>query len=91
MNKLRKLFVNLKKNSPESLYPLAELRIADALFLDKNYAEAIVQYEDFKKLHPLHPGSLTLFIKLECPTLNNCIVWIATKARRKKRSNNFGI
>jgi outer membrane protein assembly factor BamD len=35
--------------------PLAELRTADALYLDKNYAEAIVLYEEFKKLHPVHP------------------------------------
>jgi outer membrane protein assembly factor BamD len=49
-------FRKFKEEFPLSHYtPLAELRIADALFLDKNYAEAIVQYEDFKKLHPLHP------------------------------------
>jgi len=35
--------------------PMAELRMADALYLDKNYAEAIVLYEEFKKLHPVHP------------------------------------
>jgi len=34
--------------------PLVELRIADAVFFDKNYAEAIILYEEFKKLHPLH-------------------------------------
>lgn len=49
-------FRKFKEEFPLSHYtPLAELRIADALFLDKNYAEAIIQYEDFKKLHPLHP------------------------------------
>ena len=49
-------FRKFKEEFPLSHYtPLAELRIADALFLGKNYAEAIIQYEDFKKLHPLHP------------------------------------
>jgi len=48
-------FRKFKEEFPLSHYtPLAELRIADALFLGKNYAEAIIQYEDFKKLHPLH-------------------------------------
>ena len=48
-------FRKFKEEFPLSHYtPLAELRIGDALFLGKNYAEAIVQYEDFKKLHPLH-------------------------------------
>jgi outer membrane protein assembly factor BamD len=48
-------FRKFKEEFPLSHFtPLAELRIADALFLDKNYAEAIMQYEDFKKLHPLH-------------------------------------
>jgi outer membrane protein assembly factor BamD len=35
--------------------PLAELRLADVFFLEKKYAEAILAYEDFKKLHPAHP------------------------------------
>ncbi len=49
-------FRKFKEEFPLSHYtPLAELRIADALFFDKNYAEAVIQYEDFKKLHPLHP------------------------------------
>jgi outer membrane protein assembly factor BamD len=48
-------FRKFKEEFPLSHFtPLAELRIADALFFGKNYAEAIVQYEDFKKLHPLH-------------------------------------
>jgi len=48
-------FRRLKEEFPLSHYtPLAELRTADALYLDKNYAEAITQYEEFKKLHPLH-------------------------------------
>ncbi len=48
-------FRKFKEEFPLSSYtPLAELRIADALYFGKNYAEAIIQYEDFKKLHPLH-------------------------------------
>ena len=48
-------FRKFKEEFPLSSYtPLAELRIADALYFGKNYAEAVIQYEDFKKLHPLH-------------------------------------
>ena len=31
---------------------LAELRIADALFVNKNYIEAAAEYDSFRKLHP---------------------------------------
>jgi len=49
-------FRKFKEEFPLSTYtPLAELRLADSLYLDKNYAEAIVQYEEFRKLHPTHP------------------------------------
>jgi len=49
-------FRKFKEDFPLSTYtPLAELRMADALYGDKNYAEAIGQYEEFRKLHPLHP------------------------------------
>lgn len=49
-------FKRFKEEYPLSPYtPLAELRTADALYFDKNYAEAIVLYEEFKKLHPVHP------------------------------------
>lgn len=49
-------FQRLKEEHPLSSYtPLAELRIADALYFNKKYPEAINQYEEFKKLHPLHP------------------------------------
>ena len=49
-------FRKYKEEFPLSTYtPLAELRLADSLYFDKNYAEAIVQYEEFKKLHPTHP------------------------------------
>jgi outer membrane protein assembly factor BamD len=37
--------------SPE-MTALAEIRIADAQFEDKNYIEAAAAYEDFRKLHP---------------------------------------
>lgn len=48
-------FRKFKEDYPLSTYtPLAELRLADSLYFDKNYAEAIVQYEEFKKLHPIH-------------------------------------
>ncbi|NWF54872.1 MAG: outer membrane protein assembly factor BamD [Syntrophaceae bacterium] len=49
-------FRKFKEDFPLSTYtPLAELRLADSLYFDKNYAEAIVLYEEFKKLHPVHP------------------------------------
>lgn len=48
-------FRQLKEEHPLSSYtPLAELRIADALFFNKSYTEAVNQYEEFRKLHPLH-------------------------------------
>lgn len=40
--------------SPE-LTTKAELNIADAYFLNKDYIEAAAGYEDFRKLHPKHP------------------------------------
>jgi outer membrane protein assembly factor BamD len=40
--------------SPE-LSTKAELNIADAYFLNKDYIEAAAAYEDFRKLHPKHP------------------------------------
>lgn len=39
--------------SPE-LTTRAELGIADAYFLNKDYIEAAAAYEDFRKLHPVH-------------------------------------
>jgi outer membrane protein assembly factor BamD len=49
-------FRKFKEEFPLSTYtPLAELRLADSLYFDKSYAEAIVQYDEFKKLHPTHP------------------------------------
>jgi outer membrane protein assembly factor BamD len=40
--------------SPE-LSARAEINIADAYFLNKDYIEAAAAYEDFRKLHPNHP------------------------------------
>ena len=49
-------FKKIKDEFPLSEYTLvAELRTADSYFFNKNYAEAIVLYEEFKKLHPTHP------------------------------------
>src|SRR5690348_13011873 len=39
--------------SPE-LTARAEIGIADAYFLNKEYIEAAAAYEDFRKLHPSH-------------------------------------
>lgn len=41
-------------HSPD-LTTKAELGIADAYFLNKDYIEAAAGYEDFRKLHPKHP------------------------------------
>jgi outer membrane protein assembly factor BamD len=47
------LFQNIKDKFPLSPYAIqAELRIADSNYLQKNYIEAIYQYEEFRKLHP---------------------------------------
>ncbi|OGT99552.1 MAG: outer membrane protein assembly factor BamD [Geobacteraceae bacterium GWC2_48_7] len=40
-------------HSPE-LSARAEIGIADAYFMDKDYIEAAAAYEDFRKLHPVH-------------------------------------
>jgi len=54
--KAAEAFKKVKEEFPLSKYtPMAELKTADAFFFDKNYAEAIVLYEEFKKLHPGHP------------------------------------
>jgi len=54
--KAAEAFKKFKEEFPLSEYtPLVELRTADSYFLDKNYAEAILLYEEFRKLRPLHP------------------------------------
>jgi len=48
-------FKKLRDEFPLSDYSvIAELRTADSYYFNKNYAEAILLYEEFKKLHPLH-------------------------------------
>jgi outer membrane protein assembly factor BamD len=39
----------------QELTTKAELDIADAYFLNKDYIEAAAGYDDFRKLHPKHP------------------------------------
>lgn len=47
--------------SPE-LTTQAELNIAGAYYLNKDYIESAAAYEDFRKLHPSHPqAAFTLF------------------------------
>jgi outer membrane protein assembly factor BamD len=49
-------FKKLRDEFPLSDYSIiAELRTADSYFFNKNYSEAIILYEEFKKLHPMHP------------------------------------
>ncbi|MEM2983419.1 MAG: outer membrane protein assembly factor BamD, partial [Candidatus Bathyarchaeia archaeon] len=49
-------FYRLKYDYPaEAASVLADLRIADAHFHNKDYNEAITSYEDFRKLHPTSP------------------------------------
>jgi outer membrane protein assembly factor BamD len=49
--------------SPE-LNVLAELKIAEAHFLAKDYVEAAAAYEDFLKQHPDHPRTAEVFFQL---------------------------
>lgn len=44
-----------ESNTSPLLKTVVELRIADALFNDRNYIEAAAEYENFRKLHPKHP------------------------------------
>ncbi len=54
--KAAEAFRKFKEEFPLSdLTPIVELRLADSLLFDKKYAEAFIQYEEFKKLHPIHP------------------------------------
>lgn len=49
-------FTKLKDRFPFSPYTVrAELGLADALFLNKNYLEAMDAYLEFENLHPRHP------------------------------------
>ncbi len=50
-----KSFQKLIEQYPYSKHVLlAELKLADAYYLDKKYAEASVAYEQFARLHPSH-------------------------------------
>jgi len=52
----RETFQEVKDNYPLSKYStLAKLRIADSYYHEGKYNEAILVYEDFKKLHPTNP------------------------------------
>ena len=46
-------FKKLKENYPYSKYAiLAEMKLGDAYFFDKQYSEAALAYEEFVRLHP---------------------------------------
>jgi outer membrane protein assembly factor BamD len=48
-----KSFQQLKERYPYSKYAmLAELKLGDAYFFNKDYAEAAIAYEEFARLHP---------------------------------------
>ncbi len=48
-------FQDVRRNFPYSRYAvLAELRLADCQFVEKNHAEAAVLFEQFVKTHPTH-------------------------------------
>lgn len=52
----QKAFRKIIEQYPYSKYVvLAELKLADAYFLDEKYSEAAVAYEQFARLHPSHP------------------------------------
>ncbi len=51
------VFQKIKDRYPYSKYAvLAELKLADALYLKGNYDEAYEVYDEFEKLHPLNPN-----------------------------------
>ncbi len=52
----QKAFQKIVEQYPYSKYVvLAELKLADAYYLDKKYPEAASSYEQFARLHPSHP------------------------------------
>ena len=55
----QKKFEDIKSGFPDSPpYSLwAELKIADCLFHEKKYVEAVATYEEFRKLHPTYEES----------------------------------
>ena len=51
------VFQQIKDKYPYSKYVImAELKLADALYLKRNYDEAYEAYNEFEKLHPLNPN-----------------------------------
>ncbi|MCK5554533.1 MAG: outer membrane protein assembly factor BamD [Deltaproteobacteria bacterium] len=54
--KAREVFNEVKGSFPgvDPYYTWAELKVADCYFFEKEYAEAIANYEEFKKFHPFH-------------------------------------
>ncbi len=51
----QKAFQKIVEQYPYSRHViLAELKLADAYYLDKKYQEAVVAYEKFARLHPAH-------------------------------------
>ncbi len=51
------VFQQIKDKYPYSKYVvMAELKIADALYMKGNYDEAYEAYNEFEKLHPLNPN-----------------------------------
>jgi outer membrane protein assembly factor BamD len=49
-------FYKLKYNFPaETAAMMADLKIADAYYADKEYEQAIESYDDFRKMHPASP------------------------------------
>ncbi len=54
--KARETFQQVRDNYPLSKYStISELRIADSYYNEGQYSEAVLHYEDFKKLHPTNP------------------------------------
>ncbi|ODS36792.1 MAG: hypothetical protein A7315_04535 [Candidatus Altiarchaeales archaeon WOR_SM1_79] len=55
-DRAREVFNELKGSFPgeDPYYAWAELKVADCYFFEKEYAEAISHYEEFKKFHPFH-------------------------------------
>jgi len=58
-----KYFTYVKNKFPFSRYAtMAELRLADALFAQDKYLEAIDAYKQFLKFHPTHPEVLAGYV-----------------------------
>lgn len=69
-------FSNLKDRYPYSRYAiLAELKLGDVLYLEKNYIEAAAAYADFERLHPkneavpyvIYQQGMCYFVQMSTP------------------------